>query len=75
MQVSGKITIAYCKHVNGEETSKEMIIHAVIPIDDPDIYDPQDRWANFMFNLPVPYNTELGDHDELLDKTIKIEIK
>jgi len=73
MKYEGIVTAAKCKHVNGEETSKQYIFSVLGRIDDPDI-SPKDRWTNLTFDVPAPITERIGYHDELISKIIKIEI-
>ena len=75
IEIEGTINFARSRTVNGEGTSKQLIINVKFPMDDPDIYDPKDKWCNEEIFIPVSIDFPIkDDFRNLKGKKIRIEI-
>jgi hypothetical protein len=71
----GEIVDAYCSQYCGDDSAKILIIEATHIIDDPAIYDKADRWNNFTIEVPTTHDSKIGDRDDLVGKTLVMEIR
>lgn len=70
MKFTGIIRGAWCRHLNGEDTSKEMVCDVVYDTEDTD--GEFETWS--LMHFPVDFSTAIGDHNELVGKKFIVTI-